>query len=119
MRAAVGVVLAVCFVVTIVITDHVMQRESVVRGDEVDARMRTPAVLVENVGRSMQTGGKLGRCHLTAPEVSQLYRRFNASAAARPTLLERDGNVPAHEALMAEQEQPANEQRRPAQEATA
>ena len=54
-----------------------------------------------------------------APEVWQLYRHFIERAGARPTLIERDGNVPAFEELMAEQEHAANELRRTAQEATA
>ncbi|MBW8719455.1 MAG: DUF692 domain-containing protein [Variovorax paradoxus] len=42
-----------------------------------------------------------------APEVWQLYRRFVDRAGARPTLIERDGNVPAFGELMAEQQQAA------------
>ena len=37
-----------------------------------------------------------------APEVWALYRRFIERAGARPTLIERDGNVPAFDVLMAE-----------------
>ena len=37
-----------------------------------------------------------------APEVWALYRRLVGRIGARPTLIERDGNVPAFEALMAE-----------------
>lgn len=40
-----------------------------------------------------------------APAVWQLYRRFIERAGARPTLIERDGNVPTFEALMAERAQ--------------
>jgi len=54
-----------------------------------------------------------------APEVWQLYRRFIERAGARPTLIERDGNVPAFGELMAEQECAAAELQRSAQEATA
>ncbi|MDQ0586010.1 MNIO family bufferin maturase [Variovorax paradoxus] len=54
-----------------------------------------------------------------APEVWQLYRRFVDRAGARPTLIERDGIVPAFEELMAEQEQAAAELQRAAQEAMA
>ena len=54
-----------------------------------------------------------------APEVWQLYRRFVDRAGARPTLIERDGNVPAFEELMAEQARAAAELRRVAQEAMA
>jgi uncharacterized protein (UPF0276 family) len=54
-----------------------------------------------------------------APEVWQLYRRFIERAGARPTLIERDGNVPAFEELMVEQEHAAAELQRASQEATA
>ena len=54
-----------------------------------------------------------------APEVWQLYRRFVDRAGARPTLIERDGNVPAFGELMAEQEQAAAALQRAAQEAVA
>jgi len=40
-----------------------------------------------------------------APEVWRLYRRFIERAGARPTLIERDGNVPSFDALMAERAQ--------------
>ena len=54
-----------------------------------------------------------------APEVWQLYRRFIERAGARPTLIERDGNVPAFDELMTEREQAAAELARMAtQEAT-
>jgi len=54
-----------------------------------------------------------------APEVWQLYQRFVDRAGARPTLIERDGNLPAFDELMAEQEQAAAELHRVAQEAMA
>lgn len=54
-----------------------------------------------------------------APEVWQLYRRFVDRAGARPTLIERDGNVPAFGELMTEQEQAAAVLQRAAQEAVA
>lgn len=54
-----------------------------------------------------------------APEVWQLYRRFVDRAGARPTLIERDGNVPAFEELMAEQDQAAAVLQRATQEAVA
>lgn len=55
-----------------------------------------------------------------APEVWQLYRRFVERAGPRPTLIERDGNVPMFEELMAEREQAAAElEHATAQEATA
>jgi uncharacterized protein (UPF0276 family) len=37
-----------------------------------------------------------------APEVWALYRRFIDRAGPRPTLIERDGNIPEFEALLAE-----------------
>ncbi len=40
-----------------------------------------------------------------APEVWELYRRFTDRAGARPTLVERDGNVPDFDVLMAERAQ--------------
>ncbi len=40
-----------------------------------------------------------------APEVWQLFEHFVGRAGPRPTLIERDGNVPAFEELMAEREQ--------------
>ncbi len=54
-----------------------------------------------------------------APEVWQLYRRFIERAGARPTLIERDGNVPAFDVLMAERAQADVELRRIAQQAFA
>ena len=54
-----------------------------------------------------------------APEVWQLYRRFVDRAGVRPTLIERDGNVPAFGELMAEQQQAAAVLQRAAQEAIA
>ncbi len=54
-----------------------------------------------------------------APEVWQLYRRFVDRAGARPTLIERDGNVPGFEELMAERQQAVAVLQRAAQEAMA
>ncbi|MET3440405.1 uncharacterized protein (UPF0276 family) [Variovorax paradoxus] len=55
-----------------------------------------------------------------SPQVWQLYRRFIERAGARPTLIERDGNVPAFDELMTEREQAAAEvARTTTQEATA
>jgi uncharacterized protein (UPF0276 family) len=54
-----------------------------------------------------------------APEVWRLYCRFIERAGARPTLIERDGNVPAFDALMAERAQADVELQRIAQEAAA
>lgn len=54
-----------------------------------------------------------------APEVWSLYRRFIERAGARPTLIERDGNVPSFGELMSERMQAAAEIDRLAREATA
>ena len=54
-----------------------------------------------------------------APEVWALYRRFIDRAGARPTLIERDGNVPDFDVLMAERAQALGEFRRTPQEVTA
>ncbi len=47
-----------------------------------------------------------------APEVWALYRRLVARIGARPTLIERDGNVPAFDALLAERDIASAELRR-------
>ncbi len=60
--AAVLVVFVVGFVVLVVVRHQVMQRETIVRGDEVHGRLRTTAALVEHVA---------GRGHARS-EVSQL-----------------------------------------------
>ncbi|MBT2299853.1 DUF692 domain-containing protein [Variovorax paradoxus] len=54
-----------------------------------------------------------------APEVWRLYRRFIERAGIRPTLIERDGNVPAFDELMGERTQADAELRRIAQETVA
>jgi len=46
-----------------------------------------------------------------APEVWGLYRRFLERAGARPTLIERDGNIPAFDDLMGERMHAENELR--------
>ena len=66
---AVLVVLTVRLVVLVVIGDEVVQREAVVAGDEVDARVGSPPTGTEDVARAGQSGRQLG--HLTevaAPE---------------------------------------------------
>lgn len=47
-----------------------------------------------------------------APEVWALYRRLVERIGARPTLIERDGNVPAFDALLAERDMAAAELKR-------
>jgi uncharacterized protein (UPF0276 family) len=54
-----------------------------------------------------------------APEVWRLFCRFIERAGARPTRIERDGNVPAFDGLMAERAQADVELQRIAQAAAA
>ena len=54
-----------------------------------------------------------------APEVWALYRRFIDRAGPKPTLIERDGNVPAFDVLMTERMQAAKELQATQQEVTA
>lgn len=54
-----------------------------------------------------------------APEVWRLYRRFIERSGARPTLIERDGNVPAFDELMTERDQALLELERSTQESIA
>ncbi|QFZ84392.1 DUF692 family protein [Variovorax paradoxus] len=54
-----------------------------------------------------------------APVVWQLYRRFIERAGPRPTLIERDGNLPAFSELMDERHRAAAELQRAAWEAVA
>lgn len=54
-----------------------------------------------------------------APEVWRLFRRFIERAGTRPTLIERDDNVPAFGELMGERSQADTELRRIAQETVA
>lgn len=54
-----------------------------------------------------------------APEVWTLYRRFIDRAGPKPTLIERDGNVPAFDVLMAERMQAAHQLQRPQHEVSA
>ena len=48
----VAIVLAVRLVMLFVVADEVLQRETVMRGDEVDARPRTATAIAENIGGS-------------------------------------------------------------------
>ena len=54
-----------------------------------------------------------------APQVWALHRRFCARAGARPTLIERDGNVPAFAQLMDERAQAAQALQAPRREEAA
>jgi uncharacterized protein (UPF0276 family) len=88
---------------------------------------RFPQALVSEIhlaGHSMDP--KLGNALLidshdapVAPEVWHLYRRFIERAGARPTLIERDGNVPAFDELMIERQQATAELVRTKQKTTA
>src|SRR6185436_5128541 len=59
-RVAVAVVLAVGLVVLVVVGDDVVQREAVVRGDEVDARPGLAAAVVEFRRRGAQARRERG-----------------------------------------------------------
>jgi uncharacterized protein (UPF0276 family) len=50
-----------------------------------------------------------------APDVWRLYRHLIERIGTRPTLIERDGNLPAFEVLLAEGAQAAAELRRRAE----
>ncbi len=68
---AVVVVLAVGLVVLLVVGDEIAQREAVVRGDEVDAGVRPPAVVLVEVGAAGEAVGELAeRPLLAAPVVA-------------------------------------------------
>ena len=68
---AVVVVLAVGLVVLLVVGDQVVQREAVVRGDEVDAGLGGAAVVLVQVGRARDARRELAeRRGLAAPEVA-------------------------------------------------
>ena len=66
----VAVVLAVRLVVLLVVGDEVVQREAVVRGDEVDRRERPPAVGLVEVAGAREPRGEVGDFRLAAPEVA-------------------------------------------------
>src|SRR5690606_10169224 len=68
-RVAVAVLLAVRLVVLVVVGDEVVEREAVVRGDEVDARPGPAPPPVEHVRRAGKAGGKLGKLPLVAAPV--------------------------------------------------
>jgi len=51
---AILVILAVGFVVLVVVADEIVQREAIVRGDEVDRRPGFAAAALEEVGRGAQ-----------------------------------------------------------------
>ncbi len=90
MALAVVVVLAVRLVVLLVVRHEVVEREAVVRGDEVDRRDGlAPAVLVE-VGRAREPARELGqRRGLAAPEVAH-------RVAVAPVPLRPQGREAAH-----------------------
>ncbi len=68
---AVPVVLTVGVVVLVVVGHQVVEREAVVRGDEVDRRERPPPVVLVQVGRTGDPGRELAqRRRLATPEVA-------------------------------------------------
>src|SRR5688572_24060883 len=69
-RVAVLVLLAIRLVVLLVVADEVVEREAVVRGDEVDAGPGLAAAVAEDVGRGAQARRERGRRGLRAPEVA-------------------------------------------------
>src|SRR5207248_9682065 len=68
--AAVLVVLAICLVVLVVVRDEIVEREAVVRGDEVDARPGLASRPVEDLRRSAKARRQRLRRGLRAPEVA-------------------------------------------------
>src|SRR5690606_6060266 len=56
---AVAVLLAVGLVVLVVVADEVLQRETVMAGDEVDAGVRFPAAALVEVAAAAEAGGEL------------------------------------------------------------
>ena len=64
------VVLAVRLVVLVVVGDEIVEREAVVRGDEIDARPRLAAAEVELVGRGAEARRERPGARLAAPEVA-------------------------------------------------
>src|SRR5262249_33818667 len=68
---AVAVVLEVREVVLLVVGHQIGEREAVMRGDEVDARHRSPAVGQVEIGRAAQPGGELAeRLWRATPKVA-------------------------------------------------
>jgi uncharacterized protein (UPF0276 family) len=75
----------------------------------IDAFPADPVLEIHLAGHSEDPGlgdGLLIDSHdaPVAPEVWTLYRRFIDRAGPRPTLIERDGNLPEFAALLAERE---------------
>src|SRR6185436_9638752 len=91
---AVGVLLAVSLVVLAVVADEVGQREAVVRGDEVDARVRTPPALLVEIAAAREPRRQLGeRAAVAAPEAP--YRVAVLAVPLRPFRREVPDLVPA------------------------
>src|SRR5205085_3673916 len=68
---AVAVVLAVRLVVLLVVRNEVVQRETVVAGDEVDAGRRPPSGAFVQVGAAREPVCELAECRvLTAPVIA-------------------------------------------------
>src|SRR5436305_372297 len=73
---AVLVVLAVRLVVPVVVGDEVIEREPVMRGDEVDAGPGFAAAVIENVAGSAKARSERARRGLAAPEVAHRIAEF-------------------------------------------
>src|SRR5262249_62049396 len=68
---SVAVVVAIGLVVLLVVGDQVLQREAIVAGDEVDARVRPPAVVLIEVGGPREAKSEVGQGRgLAPPEVT-------------------------------------------------
>ena len=67
---AVLVVLAVGLVVLVVVGDEIVQREAVVRGDEIDAGPRLAAAAVEDVGRAAEPRRQRRRRGFRSPVIA-------------------------------------------------
>src|SRR5208282_2535378 len=58
--ASVAIIVAVGFIMLVVVADQILQSETVMGGDEIDARPRTPAAVAEDVGRARHARGEIG-----------------------------------------------------------
>src|SRR5262245_9950769 len=58
--ASVAIVLAIGFIVLFVVADQVLQSETIMRGNKIDAGPRTPAAVTEDVGRARHARGEIG-----------------------------------------------------------
>src|SRR5262249_23617530 len=98
-RRAVAIVLAVRLVVLLVVADEVVQRETVMRGDEVDAGPGPAAALVEQVGRPGQPPRDVAdQPAVTAPEsahrVSELVVPLRPARRKTADLIAAEADIP-------------------------